>query len=386
MLDAKRSGGPNLDVLSEWLEKTPEELEPILRARKNADKGSKMGAWDYTVKHILTWLLASKILHIHPSERRLDDLHHDIQEACARWSGGDYDLEVAYLHRVEELWPRIRRQARGWSHYNFLRKYGLDSELIFSYIEDLSPDARAMEFALGRSFGLLGQYVKVPRSDTMAYYMVMQESTARSFPWRDYYLQSDIVSYLQRVDYKPAVLSLAAGMATEWRDFGWRPEMLKELYGRVVAYDLDEKLPKYLPKVFGKPIEEYGVEYHTDDVKAILEDENSAGRFDIVYAKGFMSYHFSDNETIYYLSRCKRLLKPGGIFIFDVQTFELQMMRCATTLGWSGTSLKPDSNVRTAIERIFRLSEQVGLRISNYHIDPANKKPTFVQFCLKNGI
>lgn len=373
-----------LRFLKQWLQARPGDLEPMLVKRKQAETAEILGRWNYVYKYMIPSLL-SKIPFVHVSWRKLEQLRTDLcNRVYDQWTLGDVDKREKYLRATVELWPEIRQKCRkNRGLYKFLRDYGVNDPLLIAYIFLLSPGYKAMEFHLGYTFDLFDQYVQVTPLDVMAYYMVMHESTAVSFTWRDYLTKREQAKYVLRCGYKPTLVVLAAGAMTEWRDFGWVPELCPKIFGRIEAYDRDLSVPDALQKVYKKPISEYGINYHVADVSEAFADETLHGKVDIISMKGFMSYHhFPRAETLHYLQACKEMLKPGGIVTFDLQVMEPEMLRCGTSLGWGGTSLFPDFTPGTAIKRVYKAAAAVGLEVQSVDIDPS-KKITFVQFCLR---
>ncbi len=341
-----------------------------------------MNQWNYVYKYMIPSLL-SKFFFVRISWRKLGKLHTDLCRTCRRWANGNSEEEKNYLQAIADLWPEIEQKCRkNRGLYKFLRDYGISDSLLIPYIFKLSPGYKAMEFHLGYSFDLLDRYVKVTKSHKMAYYMIKHESTAVSFTWRDYLSKKEQVKHALRCGYKPILVVLAAGAMTEWRDFGWKPEFCAKIFGRVEAYDKDPSVTEALTKIYGKPMSDYGINYHVADVSESFADESLRGKVDIISLKGFMSYHHPKKRTLHYLQACYDMLRPGGIVTFDLQVMELQMLRCGTSLGWGGTSLLPDFTPKMAMRRIRKAAKIVGFGVQSVDVDPS-ERPTFVQFCLQ---
>lgn len=384
MLDEKKLSDKQCSWLRTWLKTKPEELEPILKAREEYAKTHTKNVWRYTLKYLFAAML-TLIFHIHVPRRKIERLHGELVAACRKDPGIHlYGFTVdELLQGLDEMWPRIAKQTRNIGHYLFVKDHGMYACLILAYIEKWSPGTGAMEFHLGYALSALGQYRKVSPKDEYAYRMVMQESTAKGFTWRDYVFQKDLVEYLLECKYKPNLCVMAGGTMTELRSFSWRPEYFGQLFNRVEVYDRDKGVPDLLKEIYPKPMSEYGINYHIDDVRKAFRDKTLRGQMDIVYAKGFMSYHATDEGTRQYLSEMMRLLKPGGIIIAEWQVREIEMIRCGAALGWGGTTLNPEKNVKKAVERISLHAEALGLKVKNYVVEPGTKHPTFVKFCLR---
>lgn len=372
-----------LRFLEQWLQARPEDLEPMLVKRKQAEATETLSRWEYVYGYMIPSLL-SKIPFVRVSWRKLERLHTDLcRRARDRWAPSDAVKSGKYLRVIAELWPEVKQKCRkNWGLYNFMRDYGADDPLLIAYIFLLSPGYKAMEFHLGYTFDLFDQYVQVTPFSAMAYYMVMHESTAVSFTWRDFLTKREQAKYVLRCGYKPTLVVLAAGAMTEWRDFGWIPELCPKIFGRIEAYDRDPSVPDALRKIYKEPMSDYGINYHVADVDEAFADETLHGEVDIISMKGFMSYHRPKAETRYYLRACKEMLRPGGIVTFDLQVMEPEMLRCGTSLGWGGTSLLPDFTPGTAIKRVYKAAAAVGLEVRSVELD-SSEKMTFVQFCLQ---
>lgn len=378
-----------------WMTQQPWDCDRIERSIRDTKKYPEENAWEYSIKYILMTLFC-KLFHIRISQRKVAEFYVEARELCRKLADGDDKLLRAYFDGLEAMWPKLQQQIREPGFYHFVRKFGMDSAFLLTYFSVLSPSAPALEAARGHSVDIAGRYREIPESDYQAYNLCVREPTFRSFGTsRVWAAQSCMLQ--KALDYemkapdacagscasveKPNILFAPAGMMPEVRYYRLRPEMLKDLFGRIVAYDNDPKMPEYLKMVFERPVEEYGIDYRMEALERAFDDPELQGMFDVVVANGFMSYHKDDAETLYYLRGFHKLLKPGGVVVFDVQTLEPSMVRCAVTLAWK-LPLKPDRSPKAAIGRIRKAAERAGFAEFEYEVDKCNKRPALVYFHL----
>lgn len=371
-------------IENKWGKKQPWELDEIELAMRDTKRYPEENAWEYSIKYVLITIFA-KLFHIRTSQSKIQQFYIDAKALCRKLTGDDTEQLQAYLRGLDQMWPKLQRQLEDPGFYKFVNKYGMDSAFLLTYFSVLSPSAPALEAAGGFSVDLGGVYRKIPESDYQAYELCVREPTFRSFCRRIWFSQMHFLNYVMETRADPDIFMAAAGLMPAFRRYELRPEMLKKVFGRIVAYDRDPKMPEYLKMVFDKPVDEYGIEYHIADLDVAFEKQELWQAFDIVDAEGLMSYYKDELETKEMLRGFKKLLRPGGIMTFDVQTMEWSMIRCAVSLAWK-LPLKPDKDPRAAIERITRCATAVGLEVVEYAIDDYNKTPALVCFCLRKPV
>lgn len=377
-----------------WTTQQPWDCDRIERSIRDTKKYPEENAWEYSIKYILITLFC-KLFRIKTPLKKRARFYEDARELCRRLANGDDGLQQAYLNGLEAMWSKLQQQILDPGFYYFVQKYGMESAFLLTYFSVLSPNAPALEAARGYSVDIAGRYREIPESDYQAYNLCVREPTFRSFGQRVWWAQScmlqkvrdyemkapeGLLGYSGKIE-KPNVLFAPAGMIPEVRYYHLKPEMLKSMFGRIVAYDLDPEMPGYLNMVFKRSMEEYGIDYRLEALERAFVNPELQGLFDVVVANGFMSYHQDEAETLYYLRGFHKLLKPGGVVVFDVQTMEPSMVRCAVTLAWK-LPLKPDRSPKAAIERIREAAKRVGFAGFEYEIDKYNKRPALVNFRL----
>lgn len=369
---------------SRWSGKLPYELDEIDAAIRDTKTYPEKGAWDYSIKYILMTLLSS-LVHHKISDPKIEDFYGQATAMCRRLAQDDAQYE-AYIHGLERMWPKLRQQLKDPGFYHFVQDHGMDSAFILPYFSVLSPHAPALEASKGFSVDMAGVYRQIPKSDKQGYEICIQEPTLRSFGTRTWLAQEAILGAALDAKTnglpKPNLFLAAAGMMPWFRRYHLQPEMLSDLFGRIVAYDSDPKMPEYLNMVFDRPVREYGIEYHFADLDNAFRSRELWGKFQVALATGIMSYYKSEKETAYMLGGLNQLLAPGGAIVFDLQVMEWSMIRCAVSLAWK-SPLKPDLNPKSALKRIAREAKRQGLIVEYTEVDPYNTRPTLVNFWLR---
>ncbi len=372
-------------LTSRWSGKHPWDLDEIDAAIKDTEKYPEEGAWEYSIKYILITLLSS-LFHIKTSDEKVEACYVRAKNLCRSLARGSRTLYEAYLEGLQDMWPKLSEQLRDPGFYKFVQKFGMESAFLLPYLSVLSPHAPALEAAAGYSVDMAGVYRKIPKSDRQGLELCVREPTLRSFCARTWGAQEEMLGAVVDAQTngweKPNVFFAAAGMLPAVRRYHLKPEMLKGLFGRMVAYDSDPKMPEYLQMVFERPVNEYGIEYHFEDLNQAFSDPDLQGKFQVLIATGIMSYYKSAAQTDYMLTGFKNLLAPGGAMFFDVQVMEWSMIRCAVSLAWK-CDLKPDRDTKSVIDRISRHAKALGLVVEHSQVDPYNTHPTLVNFSLR---
>lgn len=372
-----------------WSSQKPYDIDDVDRAVRNLEEYSEQGVWAYSIKYILI-TLGSRIFRIRTSQAKIEQFYADAKLLCANLTKNDCEQLNKYLKGLDAMWPKLRKQLEDPGFYRFVYEFAMQSAFLLPYFSVLSPHAPALEAARGYSVDMGGTYRRIdPETDPQTFRFVVGERTFRSFDFRLCNHQTALLNLAADMEAsglgKPSVFFVGGGMMPMVRFYYLRPEMVKDVFDRVVVYDSDPNMPEYLKMVFDRPLSRYGIDYHFEDAANGFNDLAFQGQFDAVDCTGVMSYCQTDEDIAKMLCGMKKMLKPGGIMMFDRQVMTPDMIRCALTLAWkTDPPLKPELTVKRAITRIRKIAARVGLVVTDTFPDEYNRLPALVDFILRN--
>lgn len=276
---------------------------------------------------------------------------------------------------LNATWPRMRemlRHNRGMT--KLMLDHGFHSRIVYPYILQ-GAQAISLEVFFGRAFDLTGEFVAFPIDEMAAYYAVWEPIGV---------FIRERVAYAQKLLAQPhlEVLTCGAGFCPEYRlnDFPAR-----DLQHHVIAVEADDRVFNHLNLVYGCDPKELGITYLLSRIENIYQNSLYYNRFDVVMAQGLISYYRdvgSNRRTVELLAGLKQLLKPGGRLICDLQSMEPTLIRCAECMGWQ-SKLLPDWTAKSAIRRMKKACQKVGLTMADVRVDSRNRTPCGVMFTLQ---
>lgn len=328
--------------------------------------------WDDGWRYVLP-SLASKLFHLKTPWEAVDNIEWWFKYYLSLVDSPE-QLEQD-LAGLERTWPRMKemlRNNRGMA--KLMDEHGFASRYIYSYILG-GASAISLEVFHGRAYDIAGNFTELSMSDMAAYYAVW-EPIGVFLRERLMYAQKFLNKQFLRV------LSCGAGFCPEHRLNGFPA---RQLHHEVLAVDADPRVHEQARMVFGCDPSELGINYRLNTVEYICDSETYAEYFDVVLAQGLLSYYhdFGNNQrTVALLKRLKRVLKPGGIVICDLQVMEPTLLRCALSMGWE-SKLTPDLTAKMAIRRLIKACREAGLQVMEARIDSRNPRPCGVIFRLR---
>lgn len=244
-----------------------------------------------------------------------------------------------------------------------------------------------MDVGFGEYHDACGRPVKFADGD-----LIMWHITNHAL-WRGVRMRAPYFNYyLREAGYKANVVDLGSGPLNMEKRFGYVDAGLCQ---RIVAYDSDKNIPKVLPYMFQKPIEEYGFEFHNEDWFDAFKDQALQGKQHLVVLQGGASYYFDKIDEILRGVR-GLLLSPNEAevptrFVFEVELETVDLAQAKYGLGLKDQSqnMMPDKTVGSAVERISQAVERVGgfeveevISDAGFYV-PLEIAPTTVIFVLK---
>lgn len=311
--------------------------------------------------------LVSKVLRLRTPWRDVDRIYEMIMVHCATVAKSTAEF-ILDLHGLESKWPEMEkalRKNRGMAR--LMLDHGWDSRIIMPYIL-AGAQAISLDVFYGRAFDLQGRFVELPPGDMAMYYSVW-EPIGVFIRERVKWAQEE----LMRPDL--TVAFCGAGLMPELRLFDYK---MADWKPHVLACDMDERVLDGLPLVFDQPVEQMDIDYRIESIKAMTNRPENHEVADVTLAQGIPSYYRSDKATMDLFSDLVKITKPGGKILFDLQVFELTLVRCALGMGWE-SDLTPDWTPKTAIKRIQKVCERLNLDLE-YKVDSRNRHPVGVMF------
>ncbi|MBQ6510889.1 hypothetical protein IJI94_02875 [Candidatus Saccharibacteria bacterium] len=247
--------------------------------------------------------------------------------------------------------------------YQFFLDYGVYSDFFIPWLLQI-PTAMSLEVAFGYGYDISGKWRKIPKDDAF-YWWVIREGMF-------IYLRERAVNTARLIQDKDNVLILGAGYLPELRYVDYEPTT-KNLQ-TIVAVDSNADIPK--SKLFEKvsSIEDIYLDYRTGNLMEILQKSRD-GLFDAIVMNGVMSYCYDHMLDIIWMAIDK--LKPSGVFMFDLQLKEWNIVRDALVFDWkTNPPMKLIDDVKKTIEIVLMRCRNLPVQVS-HSIDSNHQSVTF---------
>ncbi len=170
------------------------------------------------------------------------------------------------------------------------------------------------------------------------------------------------------------IFEAGAGLLPAYRRYGYP---LGELDQKIVACDSSPDILRFLSAVFDKPLEDYNIEYHVDDLMKVMDDPQYFGQFDVVRMTGLISYfrHFEEKKVL--IEKAARLLNDDGVILVDWWLMGASLARSGLINLWPGdgtSQLTPAANAEAAVAEATEICESMGLPFEHIN-DVCNGNP-----------
>ena len=362
--------------------------EEIEREMRDHNIYSPMTVWEDSLKYVVTTISGKIFPFLRATPERIEAIRQDLisyaKEHCSTVDEFQQDMMG-----IREIWSEVVDELNsnlGLVH--FMEDWGAHSRSFFRFL-DLVPQAIALESAFGANYDNAGVYHKLSPGCISRRCAVFEPIFVDLR--RRCHHSNNLVRWAMNEHPEDYIVTLGCGLMVEFRKFGFTLEDIKRLH--IIACDMNPELLRYLDVVFqhdfGVPFSESGIEYRECCIEDLLCDELLYGKASVVLLDGVMSYCKDEAHMLEYLTGMKKLLRPYGRIACDLQVMEPSLIKDALVLGWkSGENeprMKPERNAKTAVRKLQRLSQQVGLDLQ-YEIDPRNPRPVGVYFFLGRNI
>jgi len=286
------------------------------------------------------------------------------------------DLGLSNEH-MEKTWSKLAPFLENPQFVKFvLDAHCHESQFFFSWLACV-PKSIVLEMHFGFAPNLAGQFREIPKSDIM-WYWVQNDPGLNLVGYRFEKTQKLLAD-------KAEILDLASGWFQYIRHGNYSPKVEKQI---IYSCDLDPAAtPDYVlnPNVVGCTLSadtRSRLEFHhrTLDACLMINQMIAEGRkFDVVNAGGILSYMMDDfNWVVGNVMR--HLLKPGGVFLYDLQLMHWCMQRDGAIFAWNQdkSNIQLMSSAEEAKARIdYAFS---GMKNVTYDLDfdKSNKEPLAV--------
>ncbi|MBQ3410003.1 hypothetical protein IJG66_01430 [Candidatus Saccharibacteria bacterium] len=240
---------------------------------------------------------------------------------------------------TEKIWSGIKPFLENPQFVRFvLDAHCHESEFFFAWLACV-PRSIVLELHFGLAPDLAGRFREIPRTDII-WYWVQADPGLNLVGYRHKKTQKLLAD-------KPEVLDLASGWFQWLRHGNYSPQVEKQV---IYSCDLDPSAtPEYVlsPNVAGCTLSDESRsklehQHRVLDVRLMINQMIAEGRkFDAVNAGGIMSYMMEDyNWVVEHIMN--NLLKPGGVFLHDLQLMHWCMLRDGAIFAWN----QDESNIQ----------------------------------------
>ena len=161
---------------------------------------------------------------------------------------------------------------------------------------------------------------------------------------------------------------------------------LGELDQKIVIYDMDAEMPRYLEMMLGCPLEEAGIEYRVADFREVFTDSAQADKYDAIEMLGVAAYYFDDLDELF--GGICYAAAPGAKLVFDSQVMSAPTLPFdKVIMGWNtrqgDREMHVDNTVDEAKDTIYAACERNGLRVLRYTVEEIDAPAGVVFFAEK---
>ncbi len=298
-----------------------------------------------------------------------------IDEIKERFYSSHSDVDKAEL---DKLWgPIYVRIINNSALAEFILDYGgAESEFFFPWLQSVATSmSEALEMAYGGGYGVDGKwYSKVPEEDNISDFI--HNVPTFVFQRERQLMMADLVSWAEDIgrNSKPSkVIDLGAGRMAwaRYHGFQFNGDVLK-----ILAVDKDATVNPN--ELFENP-ESLGIKYEQSDFIRWLNTTKEKDA-DLIMLGGVASYFPLPKFVEVILKPVYRILKPGGVFFFDLQLDCLQYEWTIKLFDWTKMQLEKSADEAIAkVENIRRQLWEAGMKFSaEYSVDTPNAHPSAI--------
>lgn len=325
-----------------------------------------------------------------PADSQVQAVRKGLEDYCESIrSGAELEADIAGIRQV---WPEMERRFRGsLGLTQMMLDGGVKSRYFYPYLLNTGRYyyAPALEIKDGRGMPISGEPVfdAIPETDWACMVAAIEpvHVAKRCMEW----LVQDLLRKAK------TIFDGGAGMLSVYRNYGYP---LGEIGQKIVACDVNAKMPDFLSMVLPKSLEEYGVEYIIGDLLTVMSNPEHFGRYDVVRLAGLVSYFPNFEDRVLIIEKALRLLADGGVLIADWWTMGMSLARSGLIGIWpnmpdSSCRLVPSDNPVVAINEVEMICDRLGVPFVSV-VDFANGKfytqantvPKGVLFLIGQGV
>lgn len=242
---------------------------------------------------------------------------------------------------TDEIWPVLQPMLkRNAGMAQFMLEHGVDSDYVARFLYDIQK-AQGVSVLLGHGIGhtVLDELEALPPSDNaFAFYY---DASFGIFRFRTIKAQAEMRQAKQ-------ILFLGGGADPALYA---RRYPLGELNQKIVVYDHDPQMSRYLEQIAEQPLNELGVDYRSAELEVSLADKSQHGIYDLICVLGIAAYYSDRSKMLF--DGIYDLLAPGGKVIFDIQSYHPVLAFDVGVLGWP-TTMRVEPTIDAAKEVALR--------------------------------
>lgn len=273
---------------------------------------------------------------------------------------------------LDRIWSFIQPMVKNNSALaQFIIDYGgAESDYFFPWLKSVATSpSEALEMAYGAGYGIDGIWCsQVPEEDNISDFV--HNVPTFVFQRERQYLMADLVSWAKDkgANGNPTkVVDLGAGRMAWSRYHGFQFDK-----NAVTILAVDKDTTVKTEKLFENP-EALGITYEKSDILPWLAVTTEKD-IDLVMLGGVASYFPLPAFTEAIIKPVYRIIKPGGVFFFDLQLDCLQYEWTIKLFDWPELQLEKSAGEAIAkVENIRRQLWESGLKFgAEYSVDTSN--------------
>lgn len=293
-----------------------------------------------------------------PTDEQVEAVRTGVINYCETvCSGEDLERDIA---GINAMWPEVReRLSHSIGLTQMMLDFGVNSRYFYRYIREAGRGRFAviLEAKDGYALPVSGEmiYEEVPTTDWF-WVVCHQEPSHPARTQTDWRCQSLCRS-------ASTIFEGGAGLLSAYRNYDYP---LGKNGQRIVACDFDAEMKTYLPLVFNRHLEEYGIEYIIGDLLQVMDDPKYFGQFDVVRMTGLLPYYPKIEDKLRIMEKARRLLKDDGVIATDLWTMGMSLARTALIGLWpidqsAPIHLAPAENEAAAVTEMDQIAKAIGL-------------------------
>jgi len=295
-----------------------------------------------------------------PTNEQVEAVKTGLLSFCEKTHGNNRAAFEADVRGIEQSWPTMHPiLANSMGLTQMMLDYGIMSRFFYQYVYKASKRefAVALETKDGRAMPLSGEKVfeTIPMDD-WAMTVAVEDPNHSARRGTDGVCQTLLRN-------SKSIFEAGAGLMPAYRNYNYP---LGQLDQRIVACDSDGRLLEYLPAVFGRPLEDYGIDYQVGNLLEVMDRPEYFGAFETVRMTGLLSYFRDFKDKMEVMQKAKRLLKRDGVIMTELWVMGPAVIRSGIIGIWPTDPndpylLTPSANIQAAVEEMDVICREIDL-------------------------